>query len=116
MKTINAVLYSNICPSEEQEAKILEFLEHKYGDVNLSFIKDTNIKAGFILEVGSDIYDWTTKGRLEQLIKEIAAIDKNKNIFKVTSINIKGIEIIFSNKIFGVHKVFQILFKISIIF
>lgn len=83
MKTINAVLYSNICPSEEQEAKILEFLEHKYGDVNLSFIKDTNIKAGFILEVGSDIYDWTTKGRLEQLIKEIAAIDKNKNIIPI---------------------------------
>ena len=83
MKTINAVLYSNICPSEEQEAKILEFLEKKYGDVNLSFIEDTNIKAGFILEVGSDIYDWTTKGRLEQLIKEIAAIDKNKNIIPI---------------------------------
>lgn len=83
MKIINAVLYSNVKPTETQEAKILEFLEKRYGDVTLSFILDTNIRAGFILEVGSDIYDWTTRGRLEQLVNEINEIDKNQNIIPI---------------------------------
>ncbi len=83
MKIINAVLYSNVKPNETQEAKILEFLEKRYGDVTLSFILDTNIRAGFILEVGSDIYDWTTRGRLEQLVNEINEIDKNQNIIPI---------------------------------
>ena len=83
MKIINAVLYSNVKPTETQEAKILEFLEKRYGDVTLSFILDTNIRSGFILEVGSDIYDWTTRGRLEQLVNEINEIDKNQNIIPI---------------------------------
>ena len=96
MKIINAVLYSNVKPTETQEAKILEFLEKRYGDVTLSFILDTNIRAGFILEVGSDIYDWTTRGRLEQLVNEINEIDKNQNIIPI----IKATVDIFR---FGLH-------------
>lgn len=90
MKIINAVLYANVRPTKVQEEKILEFLEKKYGDVTLSFIEDPNIRAGFLLEVGSDIYDWTTRGRLEQLVEEISSIDKNQNIIPIIKETVKN--------------------------
>lgn len=55
-------------PTSEQESKILSFLQKKYGNnVELILEEDDKVDFGFILQVGSDIYDWSVIGKIEQL-------------------------------------------------
>ena len=63
-----AKLRSAFEPNESQEKKILEFLNNKYpGNVALQWIEDKSILQGFVLQVGSDMYDWSLMGKLDQL-------------------------------------------------
>ncbi len=61
-------------PSEEQLIKIRKFISDRYEAVHYSFEmqEDSSLGGGFILEVGNDQYDWSTKGRREQFIQQIA--------------------------------------------
>jgi len=62
-----ALLYSLTPPSSEQEAKFREFLSTKYKEeIELVWKKDSSLKGGFRLHVGSEIYDWSAAGRLSQ--------------------------------------------------
>lgn len=75
----NAVLYSNIPPSESQEKKFIEFLSKKYGeDITFSWEEDSSIEGGFKLEVGSEVYDWRLNGRFLQLKDTILELSKKK--------------------------------------
>lgn len=61
-----AVLYAAAAPSAEQKAKFEAFLAQRYGqNIQLVFREDKTIQ-GFRLEVGSDIYDFSVRGRFEQ--------------------------------------------------
>lgn len=61
-----AVLYAAAAPSAEQKAKFEAFLAQRYGqNIRLVFHEDKTIQ-GFRLEVGSDIYDFSVRGRFEQ--------------------------------------------------
>ncbi len=61
-----AVLYAAAAPSAEQKAKFEAFLAQRYGqNIRLVFCEDKTIQ-GFRLEVGSDIYDFSVRGRFEQ--------------------------------------------------
>lgn len=61
-----AVLYAAAAPSAEQKAKFEAFLTERYGqNIRLVFREDKTIQ-GFRLEVGSDIYDFSVRGRFEQ--------------------------------------------------
>lgn len=54
-------------PTTEQELKILEFVRKKYSnDYELEWEYDDGIDLGFILQVGSDIYDWSLIGKVNQ--------------------------------------------------
>ena len=77
-----AVLYSNTPPDETQKKRFLNFLTRKYGEgISLVFEKDSSITGGFRLEIGSEVYDWSLNGRLEQLTDTISQLkDKNGNI------------------------------------
>ncbi len=67
-----AVLRSKEAPSEAQKARFLDFLRKKYGcDFDLVWEKSDDIKAGFILEAGGQVYDWSDKARFEQLRRDI---------------------------------------------
>jgi len=67
-----AVLRSKEAPSEAQKARFLDFLRKKYGcDFDLVWEKSDDIKAGFILEAGGQVYDWSAKARFEQLKRDI---------------------------------------------
>ncbi len=61
-------------PSEEQLIKIRKFISDRYQADHYSFEmqQDNGLGGGFILEVGNDQYDWSTKGRREQFIQQIA--------------------------------------------
>lgn len=61
-----AVLYAAVAPNAEQKAKFEAFLAQRYGqNIRLVFCEDKTIQ-GFRLEVGSDIYDFSVRGRFEQ--------------------------------------------------
>ena len=63
-------------PEEEQLKRIREFVYNKYHSRNLEVVleEDESLGGGFVLEVGHDQYDWSTKGRREQFLEEM----KNK--------------------------------------
>lgn len=63
-------------PEEEQLKRIREFVYNKYHSRNIEVVleEDKSLGGGFVLEVGHDQYDWSTKGRREQFLEEM----KNK--------------------------------------
>ena len=79
MNYIKAILYCDKEPTKRQQERLINFLEKKYGQVSLSYVIDNTI-GGFRLEVGSDVYDWTNEGRLNQLQEKLNALYSNKNI------------------------------------
>ena len=69
-----AVLLAAKAPSPEQQAKLEEFISRRYGPgIRLVFHEDPSMH-GFLLEVGSDIYDFSVRGRFEQLRHAIDAV------------------------------------------
>lgn len=57
-------------PSEAQAEKIKDFIIKKYNceHVELSIQIDPSVRGGFILTVGNDEYDWSTRGREVQMM------------------------------------------------
>ena len=59
-------------PDPGQEARIRAFLAGKYaGPISLEIVPDPSLRSGFRLSVGSDVYDWSADGRLEQLRRQV---------------------------------------------
>ena len=60
-------------PEEEQLKRIREFVYNKYHSQNIEVVleEDESLGGGFVLEVGHDQYDWSTKGRREQFLEEM---------------------------------------------
>ncbi len=68
MSELRAVLKGLTPPDASQKERIVVFLEEKYGaQVDLVWENDPTIASGFRLEIGSDVYDWSLKGRFAQL-------------------------------------------------
>ena len=75
-----ALLYSADAPSEAQRQRFADFLARTYPNrtLTLEWKRDMRLKGGFRLEVGSDIYDWSLKGRMAQLRSRIDALDERQ--------------------------------------
>ena len=77
MQKLHAVLRCVTRPSDEQKTKFIEFLAAKYSvrkeDVELEVVLEPKVHGGFILDVGSDEYDWSTRGRERQFENRIDA-------------------------------------------
>ena len=77
MQKLHAVLRCVTKPSDEQKTKFIEFLAAKYSvrkeDVELEVVLEPKVHGGFILDVGSDEYDWSTRGRERQFENRIDA-------------------------------------------
>ena len=77
---INGVIYASACPTKEQKTQIQALLSKRYSDtVTLDFCEDKTVTGGFILKIGQDTYDFSAKGRLEQLKATLTDIDFNKD-------------------------------------
>ena len=81
---LTATLLCVTPPDERQEQGIRAFLQEKYGeDVALTIQQDSSLKSGFQLHVGSDVYDWSAKGRMEQFrqqVEQLVAKNTRKDI------------------------------------
>ena len=81
---LTATLLCVTPPDEHQEQGIRAFLQKKYGeDVALTIQQDASLKSGFQLHVGSEVYDWSTKGRMEQFrqqVEQLVAKNTRKDI------------------------------------
>ena len=78
---IKAVIYANLPPKPEQSEKIKAFLFEKYAqETELSFVKDESVKRGFRLEAGSDVYDFTPQGRMDQIRDYIGSLPLSQDI------------------------------------
>lgn len=81
---LTATLLCVTPPDEHQEQRIRAFLQKKYGeDVALTIQQDSSLKSGFQLHVGSEVYDWSAKGRMEQFrqqVEQLVAKNTRKDI------------------------------------
>lgn len=72
---LTATLLCVTPPDEHQEQGIRAFLQKKYGeDVALTIQQDSSLKNGFQLHVGSEVYDWSAKGRMEQFRQQVEQV------------------------------------------
>lgn len=60
-------------PVEEQLVRIRNFVYDKYHthNIEMELEEDESLGGGFVLEVGHDQYDWSTKGRRQQFMDEV---------------------------------------------
>lgn len=81
---LTATLLCVTPPDEHQEQGIRAFFQKKYGeDVALTIQQDASLKSGFQLHVGSEVYDWSAKGRMEQFrqqVEQLVAKNTRKDI------------------------------------
>ncbi len=74
-KNTSEKLHALLCcvtpPDEKQKKGILAFLEKKYGACELEITVDPSLRGGFVLHAGADVYDWSVKGRVEQLRRSL---------------------------------------------
>lgn len=81
---LTATLLCVTPPDEHQEQGIRAFLQKKYSeDVALTIQQDASLKSGFQLHVGSEVYDWSAKGRMEQFrqqVEQLVAKNTRKDI------------------------------------
>ena len=80
---MKAVLYSAKKPSIEITKKFEAFLNDKYGEVELEW-KESDLKSGFKLLVGDDVYYWDANSKFEQL-KTVAKVKKQRQYHSFTS-------------------------------
>ncbi|MBR4726401.1 MAG: F0F1 ATP synthase subunit alpha [Clostridia bacterium] len=70
-----AVLYSATPPTPAQEQRFLQFFLEKYhAKYRLEWREDATVDHGFRLEVGTDVYDWSAKGRAEQFRRAVTGL------------------------------------------
>ncbi len=75
---MKAVLYSAIKPSDDILNKFKSFLDKKYGELDLLW-EQTDLKNGFKLIVGDDVYYWDPNTKLDQLKQEWNKIKNTKS-------------------------------------
>ena len=77
-KTRSDTLWSRTEPTPEQRRKFQDFLEARYGSTTLEWVRDEELKGGFRLQVGEDIYDWSLEGRLRQLQEKLRTLNPGR--------------------------------------
>ncbi|WP_251317004.1 F0F1 ATP synthase subunit alpha [Flintibacter muris] len=72
---LTAELRSAQEPTTEQKRRFSEFLAKKYKrKVPLRWEQDDSLRSGFRLQVGSDVYDWSLRGRVRQFTDYLRTI------------------------------------------
>ncbi|WP_295763169.1 F0F1 ATP synthase subunit alpha [uncultured Oscillibacter sp.] len=78
--TLKAELRSSVSPTAEQLRRFEQLIAEKYGrKVPLHWEMDESIHGGFRLQVGSDVYDWTLRGRVRQFRDYLRQLEAGSN-------------------------------------
>lgn len=98
-------------PTDEQLMRIKKFLEKEFSNPDMEIVCtcDESLKSGFILRVGAKEYDWSEKGRIEQLEHRIKAAIKGSDvsvtgegIISILRAGVEDFELTAKNKEIGV--------------
>ena len=83
-KNLVATLYYVTPPSEEQMQGFRDFVCEKYvgeeyseEDIDFRREKDESLGGGFILQVGNEVYNWSTQGRVDALRRRLESVKNN---------------------------------------
>ncbi len=105
---LTATLLCVTPPDERQEQGIRAFLQKKYGeDVALTIQQDASLKSGFQLHVGSEVYDWSAKGRMEQFrqqVEQLVAKNTRKDIIPLLRSSIDEFRLLAKSSEVGMVK------------
>lgn len=76
--TVKAILRCVTQPDEQQQEGFRRFLARQYkvedpGKIELEIRKEPSLGGGFVLDIGSDEYDWSVNGRAKQIANRIDA-------------------------------------------
>ncbi|MCM1496908.1 MAG: F0F1 ATP synthase subunit alpha [Clostridium sp.] len=114
MKEVCAELLYVTAPDEEQIGRIKDFLAKEFHSesVTLKLKEDTSLKSGFILRTDTKEYDWSEKGRIEQLKTAITHVVSDnrgsrfseEGIISILRSNIEEFELEAADKEVGVVK------------
>ena len=75
-EVMTALLRSAEAPTEAQYQRFADFLRKTYGaEIPLVWQEDAQLKRGFYLTVGSDVYDWSLEGRLRQVREQLQQLE-----------------------------------------
>ncbi|MBE5925330.1 MAG: F0F1 ATP synthase subunit alpha [Lachnospiraceae bacterium] len=89
-------------PDEKQLSGIKDFLKKELNqdEVKINLIEDASLKSGFILRIGTKEYDWSEKGRINQLKNRISDVvtktaqsDQAENIVSILRASIDEFEL-----------------------
>lgn len=74
-KTVQATLRYVTAPDEKQMERLRQFAQEKCGTARMEFtaVCDPSLGGGFILSVGNEEFDWSEKGRLNQIKEKLEA-------------------------------------------
>ena len=105
---LTATLLCVTPPDEHQEQGIRAFLQKKYGeDVALTIQQDASLKSGFQLHVGSEVYDWSARGRMEQFrqqVEQLVAKNTRKDIIPLRRSSIDEVRLLAKSSEVGTVK------------
>ncbi|MBR0374696.1 MAG: F0F1 ATP synthase subunit alpha [Mogibacterium sp.] len=75
-----AIIYSAESPNEVQLRRFAAFVEKRYGaGIPVVWEERPEITGGFRLEIGTDVYDWTVEGKLNQLQEELSRLPDHRS-------------------------------------
>ncbi len=88
-------------PDEAQLRGIQAFVQKHYqdsGEISFEMEEDASIGGGFILEAGNEVYDWSTKGRLQQFQEKLSGAGaqtaaSTENIISILRAEIENFEL-----------------------
>ena len=88
-------------PDEAQLIGIQAFVQKHYqdsGEISFEMEEDASIGGGFILEAGNEVYDWSTKGRLQQFQEKLSGAGaqtaaSTENIISILRAEIENFEL-----------------------
>ncbi|MDE6627216.1 MAG: F0F1 ATP synthase subunit alpha [Lachnospiraceae bacterium] len=114
MKEVYAELLYVTAPDEKQIGRIKDFLAKEFHSENitLELKEDASLKSGFILRTDTREYDWSEKGRIEQLKNVITHVVSDNSdsrfseegIISILRSNIEEFELEAADKEVGVVK------------
>lgn len=75
-----AILRGSVPPSEENRKRLLDFLQKTYHQTfTLEWQQDDTLRQGFVLRVGSDVYDWSIEGRKRQFAERMRQLQPSQD-------------------------------------
>ena len=98
-------------PTDEQLLKIRDFLGREFNNKNMEITlkQDASLKSGFIIRVGSKEFDWSEKGRINQLKERLDKAvssghqsESEKGIISILKSTIEEFELEATDKEIGV--------------